>query len=506
MAHEQPTYDEVYAISDIHIGGQGDFQIFKDGQRLTWFINYIAHLSGERKIALVLNGDIVDFLADQDAKCFEPLRAVAKLEAVFDDLTFKNVWIALRDFVRTKNRTLILVLGNHDIELSLPAVTHRLLWELCSDDEPARGRIKFIFDNSGFSCSVARAQVLCVHGNEVDEYNIIDYEALRRVIVAINRGLDIPEMSHNAGTYLVVNVMNQIKKNYPFVDLLKPETKAALRLLALIGDETVRTTIGRFFDFFIATIHGQHAVREGRLGGETSLTAPTSERARAGLADLRNELLANRRAIISLDERLLMQAEADLDQDISPTDPLISERSTATLGGFATYLWDCLMGKDQDEAIREAMIEWLHNDHTFAVDEPDDQFQRLCATTSPKIDFLIAGHTHLARALRRPTGGYYFNSGTWSRLIELTPELLQDVGRFSEIIAAMRAHSMRALEQVPGLVLTRLTVVCLREVGGRAVGSLEEVIEASDGNYALASAQLRSRDGSPVGETRFIQE
>jgi hypothetical protein len=140
------------------------------------------------------------------------------------------------------------------------------------------------------------------------------------------------------------------------------------------------------------------------------------------------------------------------------------------------------------------------------VDEPDDQFQRLCATTSPKIDFLIAGHTHLARALRRPTGGYYFNSGTWSRLIELTPELLQDVGRFSEIIAAMRAHSMRALEQVPGLVLTRLTVVCLREVGGRAVGSLEEVIEASDGNYALASAQLRSRDGSPVGETRFIQE
>lgn len=506
MASEQPTYDEIYVISDIHLGGQGDFQIFKDSQRLAWFINHIAHLPAERKIALVLNGDIVDFLADQDAKCFDPLRAVAKLEAVLDDLAFQDVWIALRDFVRTKKRTLILVLGNHDIELALPAVTHRLLWELCSDDESARGRVKLIFDNSGFSCSVAWAQVLCVHGNEVDEYNIIDHEALRRVIVAMNRRLEIPEMNPNAGTYLVVNVMNQIKKNYPFVDLLKPETKAALKLLALIGDDSVRTTIGRFFDFFIATIHGNQSVREGRLGGEISLTAPTSKQARAELLDLRNELQMNRRAIASSDESFLKQVEADLDQDISPTDLAISERSTATLGGWTTYLWNWMRGKDQDEAIREAMTDWLHNDHTFAVDEPDDQFQRLCATTSPKVDFLIAGHTHLARALRRPTGGYYFNSGTWSRLIELTPELLQDEGRFSEILAAMRAHSMRALEQVPGLVFTRLTVVCLREVSGRAVGSLEEVIEASDGNYALTRAQLLSRDGSTVGETRFIQE
>ena len=57
MASDQPTYDEVYVISDIHLGGQGDFQIFKDSQRLAWFINHIAHLPAERKIALVLNGD-----------------------------------------------------------------------------------------------------------------------------------------------------------------------------------------------------------------------------------------------------------------------------------------------------------------------------------------------------------------------------------------------------------------------------------------------------------------
>ena len=44
---------------------------------------------------------------------------------------------------------------------------------------------------------------------------------------------------------------------------------------------------------------------------------------------------------------------------------------------------------------------------------------------APEVDFVVAGHTHLARSLPRKKGeGFYFNSGTWIRLIRLTDPVI----------------------------------------------------------------------------------
>lgn len=499
-------------LSDLHLGGQGDFQIFTESHRLAWLIDFLRLQPPERHIALVLNGDIVDFLADQDAQCFDPRGASDKLGRILDDPAFQPVWQALRSWVRTARRTLVLILGNHDIELGLPAVSDRLLDALSGDDAAARGRIRLLCDNSGFACTVGSANILCVHGNEVDKYNIVDHDSLRQVAVAMNRGLELPEFVSNAGSYLVVKIMNKIKRRYPFVDLLKPETRAALSLLALIGDESVHATIRQVFDFSVATAQGQRAVSAGRLGAE----APSRSDGKPGMpaelqplyeAALSSAWTGAARPMDS-EDRLFRQAEQDLGQGLSPSEcalPDPRDPRAATLGGFATYLWGWLTGQNPDETIRAALAEWLQNDHTFAVDEPDEQFQSLSATTSPQVDFLVAGHTHLARALRRETGGYYFNSGTWSRLIELTPALLGDAKRFAAVLAAMRAGSMQELEGIPGLVGTRPTVVCLRAASGAVVGSLEEVRASASGSYELVAAQLNSREGA-AGVTRFVQE
>src|SRR4029079_883865 len=69
------------------------------------------------------------------------------------------------------------------------------------------------------------ARVFCSHGNEVDAWNLVDYAALGRVADAQVRGPAAPQWDPNAGTQLVVDVMNGIKRKFPFVDLLKPETK-----------------------------------------------------------------------------------------------------------------------------------------------------------------------------------------------------------------------------------------------------------------------------------------
>src|SRR5262249_51776273 len=74
-----------------------------------------------------------------------------------------------------------------------------------------------------------------------DDWNIADYEMIRRIGREILQGRPVESWVPNAGSLLVVEVMNNLKVRYPFVDLLKPEVEAVLpTLLALAPKETVR--------------------------------------------------------------------------------------------------------------------------------------------------------------------------------------------------------------------------------------------------------------------------
>jgi hypothetical protein len=106
---------------------------------------------------------------------------------------------------------------------------------LSDKDAAARGRILLEMSGAGVLMRVANATVLCVHGNEVDDWNVVDYEALRRIGRNSQQGLPVKPWIPNAGTQLVIEVMNEIKRgNYPFVDLLKPETGGVLRALVTL--------------------------------------------------------------------------------------------------------------------------------------------------------------------------------------------------------------------------------------------------------------------------------
>lgn len=89
-----PQFDRLYVVSDLHLGGIPGHQIFNQGSRLAAFIRHIAS-SSKRVTGLVLNGDIVDFLADQNPQYLDPKGAVDKLETIYDDPAFREVWVAL---------------------------------------------------------------------------------------------------------------------------------------------------------------------------------------------------------------------------------------------------------------------------------------------------------------------------------------------------------------------------------------------------------------------------
>ncbi len=139
-------------------------------------------------IALILNGDIVDYLADEKAEYFDWPNALDKLKRAMEDPEQADVWKALQEFVESGRGDLVLVLGNHDLELSLPEPHAHLLKYLSDGKHDRRGRIVFALDGAGFSCRVDSARVLCLHGNEADPWNAIEYGRLSLIRRALARG------------------------------------------------------------------------------------------------------------------------------------------------------------------------------------------------------------------------------------------------------------------------------------------------------------------------------
>ena len=234
-----PAYQAVYVVSDLHLGGYSanygdqlrDYRIFRESKALAGFVNLLAapeEKVRDRKgyrwqagpIALVLNGDIVDFLADEKATYFDWLNAVDKLKSAMADAEQKVVWEALRAFVGSGRGDLVLVLGNHDLELALPEPQAHLQHYLSGGDPVQRGRVVFAMDGAGFSCTVGGKRVLCLHGNEADPWNAIDYGRLSLIRRALARGSI--ERNHkvlrqwipNAGTQMVIEYMNRVKRQY----------------------------------------------------------------------------------------------------------------------------------------------------------------------------------------------------------------------------------------------------------------------------------------------------
>ncbi len=60
-----PQFDEIHVVSDLHMGGLQGAQILRDTKRLALFIRWVADRRPNDKVALILNGDVIDTLAEE---------------------------------------------------------------------------------------------------------------------------------------------------------------------------------------------------------------------------------------------------------------------------------------------------------------------------------------------------------------------------------------------------------------------------------------------------------
>jgi UDP-2,3-diacylglucosamine pyrophosphatase LpxH len=228
----------LFIISDLHLGGMPPsadspgFQMCSEAgaQRLAAFIAWAStHRSADRSLHLVLAGDVVDFLAEEEP--FESFtaddeRARRKLARAMDRT--RLVWEALSAFVAAGNE-LTVMLGNHDIELALPGPRRELLQQL-GRDRLERWKVEFLDDNRAF----VSGPLLVEHGNRYDKWNVVPHDVLRQARSAVSRGEPIRQLPEIAGSELVAQLVNPLKKRYGFLDLLKPEDETVLSLLAVL--------------------------------------------------------------------------------------------------------------------------------------------------------------------------------------------------------------------------------------------------------------------------------
>jgi UDP-2,3-diacylglucosamine pyrophosphatase LpxH len=488
----------LYIISDLHLGGrphgltrdgavQAGYQINHAYGALVAFIDWVRDQTGpDRQAELIINGDIVDFLAEDDypdgaqAWTADEQAVCAKLDLIVArtrDGSQRGVFDALAG-LRAHGVSLTLILGNHDVELSLPAVRRHLIGLLGGE----RAGLRFIYDGEAYLTD----RVLIEHGNRYDRWNRLDYDALRQERSIRSRGLQpaAARFSPPAGTHLVVEVLNRIKKQYRFIDLLKPETGAALPLLMALEpslgrylDALVKANLAQpLFDAGGADAMGQPAARGYMAGQAAPAPAPALE-------DVLTEELDRE------DAQLFLQSSQHASlAGPPPGDWMSSQASHLAAGSGALGIAAgavhaaadglAALARRAGASVSDVRQRQLHaalrrviaRDGAFNPQREDSHYLSAAeaVVAGGAADIVINGHTHLPKQIRLDQPGrpcWYLNTGTWCDVLRLPPMSLS----FDDARATLD-HFMAALRtnDLDGLVCRYLSWVEVRITPGSA--------------------------------------
>jgi UDP-2,3-diacylglucosamine pyrophosphatase LpxH len=460
------TPPELFVISDLHIGGalpdptEGTgargFRMNTHMAELAAFVRELAQRGRRlgRRLELVINGDIVDFLAERSpgdgahrAFVGDPASAADVFDVIVHrDLDFFN---ALGELLAAGG-DLTLLLGNHDIELSLPQVRQRVRAALglhrgavakggADQGLPTTGgEFKFVYDGEAYVVG----DVLIEHGNRYDGWNVVDHDRLRRHRSESSRLLPISEdarFTPPAGSTLVERVMNPIKRAYPFIDLLKPENDAAVPLLLAL--EPSLADAARAIEFL--RLRSAAEKHETRAPGRPARPGNIAGAGQAPGAD------AALRALLSA--RLGPQDAQDLLELTSrarATEAAASRNIAAGALSRAFSFMQLRTSSELEDRLRLMLpaLRALRHDTAFTrgVEGEASYLNAAKRLAGGGFAAIVFGHTHLAKQLSLPGGRCtYLNTGTWADLIQVPDAIVN--GPPESALASLRvfAESLR---------------------------------------------------------------
>ena len=352
---------------------------------------------------------LISWRSPEWASWSPPTEAVRKLEQTMRAEPFAQVFDCLGRLAAAGHGITILM-GNHDVEMTMPPVQDALLKHLQTSPE----RVRFVDDGRAYRIGGA----LFEHGNRYDDANINDWSGLRAIASALSRFEEPPNgLEVSSGSKLVATVINRFKESYPFVDLLQPEGELTLLLLAAFEPKLVVKNLDKLYTLWSNKRLAEKNQR-GAQPGETRNIAshdqwePDKELA-AAFGDIYEGLCRPR-----------------------------SSAPVGTLGDLAKVLWAARADSlskliDDGRDIPAKRLQQLRLIFRRTVDQRDAtrggdtrQYgaaaERIIADSQSVVQTVVMGHTHKARHVGDRMRASYINTGAWADIIRVPAAALED--------------------------------------------------------------------------------
>ena len=282
-----------------------------------------------------------------------------------------------------------------------------------------RPHVRWLVYGEALALEVGHVRALIEHGDRLDSWNEIDRDKLSSAASLGSRGLiAYHEYLPPLGSQLVSEHLLGLRKDFPWVELLKPEREAMLPLLRFLTSlrEKVESSavLGLYFE----------------------------AEAKSRLTKLRQNFDAATRF------RKEEQGEPSIGEKIKAMAQTVMEARRET---------------KRAELVKQ-LQEAARTDTFFKEDAPDGAYaEDLEFLLRNGADLLIHGHTHSAKAYR-VADGMYFNSGTWARLLRL-PDADARRAEWDKFLKSIETKSYKVLER-PTYVRVKL------EAGGATTAAL----------------------------------
>lgn len=423
-------------------------QICRSAAELTHFVDWVTGESQAKDFTgvteLIINGDMVDFLSPEQAApskewISDQQAAILRLEGIITRSRSggpRGPFEALAEFLQKDRTELTMLLGNHDVELALPAVREHLEKVFGSAT-----RFRLICDGE----ALVRGRVLIEHGNRYDSWNALSYNGLREERSHLSRGLRVDEGRRKerffrppAGTLMVVYAINTVLAESPFLNLLKPETGAAIPLLLAL-EPNLRGVLNNILSLAPVAARKKAAKLESPAVpvNRDNLTADVGSRNIDSLEKLLRPMLGKDADLFLAPTAAPLGAAAGLKDArdwirAKAAEIAAAWQSRPKLGAVARAAV-----LEQKIKLLEVAFRPLQGERTFELIHEQAEYLAAAAALleTNQFDVVVFGHTHLPKrievARRSGKSGFYLNTGTWADTMRLPPEVFAggDVGR-----------------------------------------------------------------------------
>jgi len=502
----------LFVISDLHLGGRPDVvddsgnrvpgtSICSSAHLLSGFIDWIGEKvdrDHECEIEIVLNGDVFDYLCE-----LEEYRPLPQNWSTDEELALKictslqtrypstsdnehsakgSPLRALRDFLSIGGKLTILI-GNHDVELTFPQVRHWLKEQLNAGGK----KFDFIYDGEAYTVG----DVLIEHGNRYDKWNVVDHDRLRRARSLMSRGLHkqlaaLPlgmRFVPPAGSILVAHVYNNLKQQYRFLDLLKPETEAVVPLLLTLCPPSVQilSDLVKRLPWISQRLLDTRGSASGRPanGGYLSSTDAAVEPKLKELLEVAlgpgaREFFPEAFEVREVKERIQLSWEAGAPDSSLYDDLQALGTKLSKVGTFATLLAPATE-KQTLQRLHKALLN-LPSGRTFDLRAEDTEYISAAKRilTPGRFKAVVFGHTHLPKYIQisdenNNSQGLYINTGTWANTMRVPKACLQE--DFYKSRDALRAFARNLAANEYGAYLQTCACYAELELNGGKLAS-----------------------------------